>query len=1056
MESDSAACLGFEPSLRLGLDACEHCRFPKSAHNATNNQLDVPESRQISQIPAMETGMSHPIESDMKINENVERVGQEKQVEEYRECIKSLEDHQDWMKTELSAHADEAEHNRLREQQLAETNRQREEQLVLLYNKQMEDVAHRAQQQIDLVERDKLQQVHELELERQRIINEAQHQVVKSAEEKLRIQIEAEESRRRIQALEAANQSLLHETHRNDGDQHRKLKEQSLMQSQHLSNLAVLSDIEDTKRHIAAELQQERNLILEDIHKTAMEEEALRYRRDKWHLHQTQELKEIIQSANEATRELLEAQSGLEMTVAQHKALGKARERNRNGIRRRKYENSPRKKNYLWAETDSIPEEDFIEDENLLEINVACKNLLQMDWLSMVHPLVAVFERRDNPIDGTKGQFYWIDQTEWLRSTLNPKFETTFIIRHIPGTGQQYMFRVYDVDQRMISEQVFQGSAIVDLDDLVQKNISHQVVEYPLRNINDTLLDQQLDKEGSHLLLKYWSHTQIFHRERNVAHRSDGMQPLQCELMLEANNLPEDIYDDGDDYPNLIIPMACVFMVDRVQYEDGKPRRIDQTECWRELRNPAWRKKIIVDYFPGHDQELKISVYDTNTTNQKIHEKNRIGSAYVRLQKLSAVGTRVKRRLINHRIDNYSSLEDPYIIVTCTQTFRYDQLSKCNPQSVRARSNTKKGQQPVVQVTRVDGEPSEHLQMEVVKRAICVMTDGRSMKRYFLNKKYAYISLFYSSRGVGLNGQTMPCLYWCAERKRESNPTRQMEITSINSIIIGKQCKAFHTDWASRSDERKCFSLINDDNALHLEVQSENQRDIWIFGIQSLMQQLGNNPTVYQRNAWKIPNSPKISKEEDPLYSKKIVSPNTKKSHDNNMNNSTSLDKGVPRAHSSQDGALNGNNFASDLQKNPDSTCLQLSITCDNLKDLPQDFKKDPEYYLVVWSKKGWKDLAQTAVDPEFPERVVFNPKKISVYPGMKLGIYIYDGCEKEQKEPYGKEHMVGHVNIDASELLKAESRSLPLERLSIKKTTQDPEIMVTITSKVVSPEHYS
>jgi len=114
-------------------------------------------------------------------------------------------------------------------------------------------------------------------------------------------------------------------------------------------------------------------------------------------------------------------------------------------------------------------------------------------------------------------------------------------------------------------------------------------------------------------------------------------------------------------------------------------------------------------------------------------------------------------------------------------------------------------------------------------------------------------------------------------------------------------------------------------------------------------------------------------------------------------------------------------------------------------------FNKEPEYYLVIWSKKNWKDLAQKGIDPEFPDKTVFTPPKILVrHPEMMLGIYIYDQCKKSDNQPLEKQHMVGHVSVTANELMNTEHWSRPLERISRKKSSQDKEVTITIACKVV------
>jgi len=96
---------------------------------------------------------------------------------------------------------------------------------------------------------------------------------------------------------------------------------------------------------------------------------------------------------------------------------------------------------------------------------------------SSCDPLVVVFiptssahssENHDDEAEPTAAvpEFMYMDQTERLRSTTDPDFETPIKITHHPGTDQLLKFSVYDCSGSSVSDEERIGSVLVRADDL--------------------------------------------------------------------------------------------------------------------------------------------------------------------------------------------------------------------------------------------------------------------------------------------------------------------------------------------------------------------------------------------------------------------------------------------------------------------------------------------------------------------------------------------------------------------------------------------------------------
>lgn len=76
-----------------------------------------------------------------------------------------------------------------------------------------------------------------------------------------------------------------------------------------------------------------------------------------------------------------------------------------------------------------------------IEISISCRNLVNLDILSVSDPEVHVFVR-----DSRQPKFAFIGKTEMVNNNLNPDFSKTFLLDYFFEKEQYIRFEVYDID----------------------------------------------------------------------------------------------------------------------------------------------------------------------------------------------------------------------------------------------------------------------------------------------------------------------------------------------------------------------------------------------------------------------------------------------------------------------------------------------------------------------------------------------------------------------------------------------------------------------------------
>lgn len=229
-----------------------------------------------------------------------------------------------------------------------------------------------------------------------------------------------------------------------------------------------------------------------------------------------------------------------------------------------------------------------------LQIFVKCRNLLQMDQLSILSAIVGVYQE-----DPATKKFHLIDQTEVCSDDLNPNFEKQFLLEHKVGTKQQYSFRVYDAGEtRMVNEEHFIGSAVVNLDHLVEEHGPLEDSIYQLENSLYPDLDQELTLSKSTLFLRY----------RSQDKARDGKMKAELSFQCRMGDLTS-FRPHGDINPVVAIfkrapgPNRWQYLAQTEQSNDhrdpvffeeaarGLWRDRTQGECIRHQRGQSHRKK---------------------------------------------------------------------------------------------------------------------------------------------------------------------------------------------------------------------------------------------------------------------------------------------------------------------------------------------------------------------------------------------------------------------------------------------------------------------------------
>lgn len=104
-------------------------------------------------------------------------------------------------------------------------------------------------------------------------------------------------------------------------------------------------------------------------------------------------------------------------------------------------------------------------DGVMRQIRVRGRALLKLSMFGRSDPIVAMFLRH-------KDQWVYQGQTEYQHDTRDPNFHTLLSVRHLRGTGQQLKFSAYCMNGAVVLEKDRMGSAVVQLDELVDAHES--------------------------------------------------------------------------------------------------------------------------------------------------------------------------------------------------------------------------------------------------------------------------------------------------------------------------------------------------------------------------------------------------------------------------------------------------------------------------------------------------------------------------------------------------------------------------------------------------------
>lgn len=453
-----------------------------------------------------------------------------------------------------------------------------------------------------------------------------------------------------------------------------------------------------------------------------------------------------------------------------------------------------------------------------VSITVKCRNLLQQDVFTPMCPVVGLFEEDPH----TRYRFHLLDQTEVLSDELNPNFEHEFLIEHRPGTNQQVSFRVYDGSARVINADNFIGSAVVNLEHLVDEHKPNAESIYNLENYVDPTMNDALRKGDSTLFLRYKPHSLA----------QDGK--MKAELSFKCIGLPPVLSGEPDRIPVLALFSRLASQTSRAWRYEG------QTEQCNDDINPIFSKRLVV----GCDaEEHKISVYDTNT--EKVSEFNRIGSLVVRMANLiktEGQQSRLKLQLSKHTHSQHMGPGGGLVEITC--------IRKIEPHRDQRRKYIESVTQCNWLEKQVDEGAHRVAMREVVIKLENMVTFGRGCVRHFHSsaRDIREIHLFY--RKINKYGEPR-MLHWCKKGEREETRACSMGLSNVVAVVTGKQTKAFKNRSVWGIPDHNCFSIITPDNILNIEMAHNRLRDVWMFAIMKIMKEANQKPELYGLGQYK-------------------------------------------------------------------------------------------------------------------------------------------------------------------------------------------------------------
>mmetsp|Transcript_5667 Transcript_5667/g.10810 ORF Transcript_5667/g.10810 Transcript_5667/m.10810 type:complete len:607 (-) Transcript_5667:179-1999(-) len=332
-------------------------------------------------------------------------------------------------------------------------------------------------------------------------------------------------------------------------------------------------------------------------------------------------------------------------------------------------ENSPSWQKGRQFSTDRQP-------DSVLKLFVSCRNLPQRNWLSENDAMVAVFEEKINFVTG-ETRFDYLDQTEWVEGTNDPRFQKEVLVEHYQGSRQKIKFSVYDVNSEdpdyIPTENDRIGSVLLDLDELVSS----------LNQESSSKIHPQVTCKLEHfdveLNAKLRARNSIF----VIGVTSPSLQPASVHPVAETAKATEEKVDQKSDaggsasglvdsvavepkvrrkerffvsrrlckqYARMVrFQIRCINLVQRdwlvkndsiVAVFERNPEKnefehVDQTEFVEQNNDPEFQEMVELEYVPDAVQSLRFNVYDVD--GSAVQARNVIGSVDVSLDHIMRV-----------------------------------------------------------------------------------------------------------------------------------------------------------------------------------------------------------------------------------------------------------------------------------------------------------------------------------------------------------------------------------------------------------------------------------
>lgn len=283
--------------------------------------------------------------------------------------------------------------------------------------------------------------------------------------------------------------------------------------------------------------------------------------------------------------------------------------------------------------------------------------------------------------------------------------------------------------------------------------------------------------------------------------------PVKFQVHVRCKNLPRRL--DAAELDSVCVGFEKLEATGRLIY-------LAQTDQIRENDSPAYGSPLILPYYAGAKQMLKIAVYAVE--GDTLPEEQQIGFAQMPFSTLvdgPGLGEELTFQLKSNDAAKDKKLKDmkSTMFVTCT--------------------------------------PALLSEAELLAKMQRIFMAGDSFYLYHSKHPASRVLVFFR-KATHDKGDM---IYWCRDNTVDKNgkDTKEkprcvefgdccMPLLSITDIYLGRQTAAFERPPANKAPSDRCFSFKSNyqGRVLDLQAKSPQVRDAWVFGLMALIRQMQN------------------------------------------------------------------------------------------------------------------------------------------------------------------------------------------------------------------------